>query len=685
MSAFVLVMAVVVILLLVERFAQAAHDASSHPFTVHDLLAMDRISDPQASPDGRQVVFVSRVTDLAENKGRNDLWLVNTDGTGLRRLTAHKAGSSAPRWSPDGTSIFFLSSRSDSSQVWKIPVDGGEAEQVTDLPLDVEGFLVSPDGTHLLLAIDVFPDCETLKATKERLDEDEKRKSSGRVYEQLFIRHWDSWKDGRRSHLFALPIAGGDPVDLMKGMLADVPSKPFGGMEEATFTPDGKSAVFAAHNVGREEAWSTRFDLYEAPLDGSRPPRCLTEGNKAILTNPVFSPDGKTLAYLAMERPGYEADRMRIVLRPWPDGEPRVLTEPWDRSASTIIWSADGKTIYTVAANLGQTALFAVDVATGEVRTLHKDGKVFTPVVAGDRIVFGLNHLRSPVELHTVKPDGSGIKQITNINAEKVAAARMGEPEQFSFNGWNDEEVYCYIVKPVGFDPSKKYPVAFLIHGGPQGSFGNEFHYRWNPQVFAGAGYAAVMVDFHGSTGYGQAFTDSINGHWGDRPFEDLQKGLAATLERYPWMDGDRVTALGASYGGYMINWFAGNWPDRFRCLVNHDGNLCERLAYYDTEELWFPEWEHDGPEWEHRAAYEEHNPINHVKNWKTPMLVIHGAKDYRVVDSQGISTFTALQRKGIPSKLLHFPDENHWVLKPHNCIQWHETVIGWIDQWTKP
>jgi dipeptidyl aminopeptidase/acylaminoacyl peptidase len=468
-------------------------------------------------------------------------------------------------------------------------------------------------------------------------------------------------------------------------MQADVPSKPFGGMEEATLTPDGKSVVFAARNVGREEAWSTQFDLYEAPVDGSTAPRCLTEGNKAFLTHPVFSPDGKTLAHLAMKRPGFEADRLRIVLRSWPDGEARVLTEPWDRSASTIVWSEDGKTIYTVAANLGQTSLFAVDAASGEVRTLVKEGKVFTPAVAGDRVVFGLNHLRSPVELYTIKPDGSSLKQITNINAEKVAAARMGEPEQFAFKGWSDEEVYCYVVKPVDFDPSKRYPVAFLIHGGPQGSFGSDFHYRWNPQCFAGAGYAAVMVDFHGSTGYGQAFTDSISGHWGDRPFEDLQKGLAAALERYPWMDGERIAALGASYGGYMINWIAGNWSDRFRCLVNHDGNLCERLAYYDTEELWFPEWEHGGPEWANREGYEEHNPINHIKNWKTPMLVIHGAKDFRVVDTQGISTFTALQRKGVPSKLLYFPDENHWVLKPHNSILWHETVLDWLDRWTKP
>ena len=305
--------------------------------------------------------------------------------------------------------------------------------------------------------------------------------------------------------------------------------------------------------------------------------------------------------------------------------------------------------------------------------------------MVGKKVVFGRDHLRSPVELYTIGTKGTGLKQITFINKDKIAAARMGEPEQFTFQGWNNEIVYGYVVKPADFDPSMKYPVAFLIHGGPQGSFGNDFHYRWNPQAYAGAGYAVVMVDFHGSTGYGQDFTDSIRGDWGGKPLEDLQKGLAAALERYPWMDGDHVAALGASYGGYMINWIAGKWPDRFRCLVCHDGNLDERMAYYDTEELWFPEWDHQGTPWDNPDGYNKQNPVEFVKNWKTPMLVIHGQRDYRVAVTQGISTFTALQRRGIPSKFLYFPDENHWVLSPLNSILWHETVIDWLDQWTRP
>ena len=301
-------------------------------------------------------------------------------------------------------------------------------------------------------------------------------------------------------------------------------------------------------------------------------------------------------------------------------------------------------------------------------------------------MLFARNSLLGPTELYTVAGrDGRERPRVTRLNDEKVAAARFGKPEQFSFAGANGDTVYGYLVQPVDFDPAKKYPVAFLIHGGPQGSFGNDFHYRWNPQAYAGAGYAAVMVDFHGSTGYGQAFTDAINGDWGGKPYEDLMKGLRLRARRSTrsWTP-RRTCALGASYGGYMINWIAGQLADRFRCLVSHDGNLDERMAYFDTEELWFPEWEHGGTPWENPEGYSQHNPIDCVKNWKTPMLVVHGGKDYRVVDTQGIATFTALQRKGIPSKFLYFPDENHWVLKPQNSILWHETVLGWLDQWLK-
>jgi dipeptidyl aminopeptidase/acylaminoacyl peptidase len=672
-------------ILCIAVLANPAVAVESKPFSIHDMLAMNRISDARLSPDGDWIVFTLRKTDLEENKGRTDLYLVDADGDNLRQLTSHPENDSSPCWAPDSKTIFFLSSRSETSQVWKIRIDGGEAQQVTDTPLDLANLLVAPDGQTIAFTMQVFPG-STPKETKEKLDEIEKQKATGKIYDSLFIRHWDTWKDGTRSHLFAMPADGGDPVDLMPDMIADTPSVPFGGPGEITFTPNSKGLLFTARNPSEPEAQSTNFDLYLVTVDGSDKPENITAQNKAWDTIPVFNPAGDRLACLAMARPGYESDRFRIVLRyseKNPDDK-TILTESWDRSPGSIVFSPDGKTIYTAAHNLGQRSLFAVDVETGTVKTIVKEGSISVFAATDERIYYTMNNLKSPVEIYSVKPDGSDINKLTNINVDKLAVARMGDYEQFTFPGWNDETVYCYVVKPVDFDPDKKYPIAFLIHGGPQGSFGNSFHYRWNPQAYAGAGYAAVMVDFHGSTGYGQDFCDAIRGDWGGKPLEDLQKGLAAALDKYPWMDPDRVAALGGSFGGYMVNWIAGNWPTRFKCLVNHAGNLDERMAYFDTEELWFPEWDHIGVPWENPDHYEKHNPVNFVKNWQTPMLVIHGANDFRVVAVQGISTFTALQRRGIPSKLLYFPDENHWVQKPANSILWHKTVISWLDKWTK-
>ena len=665
--------------------AVAAPQGAPKGLTVRDLVAFDRVSDPTPSPDGTTVAFTVSALDLDANRRRSDLWQVGIDGSGLRRLTAHTASDTSPAWAPDGKWIFFLSSRSGSSQVWKLAVDGGEAQPVTTLPLDVNAFRLSPDGGTLAVAMDVFVDAPVPADTKKRVDDKAATKASGRLYDRLFFRHWDTWADGRRQHWYVLPATGkGDPIAILKGLDGDAPTKPFGGAEEATFTPDGKGFVFTARVEGEKEAWSTNLDLWVVPVDGSAPPKRLTEKNAATDTQTALSADGKTLAWLAMTRPGYEADRQRIMVMDWPSGSPRALTEGWDRSPENIVWSKDGKTIYCTAHNLGRASLFSVDAKSGAAKAIVDDGTSRSPSVAGGVVLFGRDHLRGPVDLYTVKPDGSARTRITKINDERLSAIAMGEPEPFTFKGWNDETVHAWVVKPAGFEAGKKYPVAFLIHGGPQGSFGDDFHYRWNPQTYAGAGYAAVMVDFHGSTGYGQAFTDAIRGDWGGKPLEDLKKGLEAALARYPWMDGDRVAGLGASYGGYMINWIAGTWPDRFRCLVSHDGNLDERFAYFDTEELWFPEWEHHGTPWENAEAYGKHNPIDHVAKWKTPMLVIHGGLDFRVVETQGMATFTALQRKGIPSKFLHFPDENHWVLKPHNSILWHDTVLAWLDQWTK-
>jgi dipeptidyl aminopeptidase/acylaminoacyl peptidase len=665
-----------------------AAQVAPHPFTVHDLLAMDRISDPRVSPDGTLVAFTVRVTDLEANKGRNNIWLASVDGSTVKPLTQGNDGASSPRWAVGGASLYFLSGKSGTQQVWQIAASGGEAKQVTSLPLDVDNLEVGPDGTLLVFSMAVFPG-KSPAETKAELDAKEKSKTSAMEFDRLFVRHWDTWEDGTRNHLFAYDLATSQIMDLMKGMDADCPGKPFGGSEDFTISPDGQAVIFSAKDVGREEAWSTNYDLFYVPTSGSMPPKKLVS-RPAWDAQPRYSPDQKTLAYLSMTRPGYEADRYEIVVRDLPTGQERSFTlrvddtPRGDRSPGEIAWSRDGKTLLCGADHIGQHSLFAVDPATGKASVLVANGTTgsYQPLPDGG-VLYTMNSLQGPTELYTLSRTYRSVQPITRLNGAKLASVVLGKPEQFSFTGAKGDLVHGYIVYPVNFDPARKYAVAFLIHGGPQGMFGNDFHYRWNPQTYAGAGYAAVMVDFHGSTGSGQAFTDAINGDWGGAPFEDLMKGLDFALQKYPFLDGNRVGALGASYGGYMINWIAGQ-TDRFKCLIAHDGNLDERMAYFDTEELWFPEWEHGGTPWGNPAGYAKHNPSDYVQNWKTPMLVIHGQRDFRVVYTQGLSTFTVLQRKGIPSKLMIFPDENHWVLKPGNSIKWHDTVLAWLDQWLK-
>jgi dipeptidyl aminopeptidase/acylaminoacyl peptidase len=653
-------------------------------FTVDHLLAMQRVGAPEVSPDGKWVAFAVRDTDLDANRGRFDIWLQAIDATGgqaATRLTTHPENDTDPAWSPDGAWLYFLSARSGSSQVWRIRPTGGEAEQVTRLATDVGGFRVFPDGKRLLLALEVWPDAKTLADSIKRDEQHAKSQVKARMYDQLLFRHWDHWEDGKYSHLFVWR-SDQDLVDLTPGLTTDAPPKPFGGMEQTGISPDGKWVAYVARVGGRTAAWTTNTDVFLIASDGRGRAINLTADNLAYDSDPVFSPDGKTLAVLAMARPGFEADRQRIALYDVATRKRRVLTEAWDRSASAITWARDGKTIYTSADHVGNHAVFAVEVGTGNVRPLIDKGTNAAVRVAGDRLVFARDTLRSPVELFTMRPDGSELRALTRINAERVAQVAWGDYEQFSFQGANGATVYGYVMKPANHKGGK-VPIAFLVHGGPQGSFGDHFHYRWNPQVYAGRGYGVVFIDFHGSTGYGQAFTDAISGDWGGAPYEDLMRGLDAALAKYPWLDGSRAAALGASYGGYMINWINGK-TDRFKALVSHCGVFDTRAGYFDTEELWFPEWEHRGTPWDKPEEYEKHNPALQVKHWKTPTLVIHGANDFRIPETHGMATFTALQRRGVPSRFLSFPDENHWVLRPHNARLWHQEVLGWLDRFTK-
>ncbi len=663
--------------------ALATQPVAAKGLTIDDMLAMQRVADPQVSPDGKLIAFSVRDTDMDANRGRVDLWLVGADGSGQRRLTSHPENDTDPRWSADGKFIYFLSARSGSQQVWRIAVAGGEAEQVTKLPLDLNGYTLFPDGRKLIVAIDVYPDAKTLADTVKKDEAKDKSKVKAQIYETLLFRHWDQWEDGKFSHVFVWdPATPESAKDLIPGQATDSPTHPFGGMEEIDVSPDGKQVAFVARASGRQNAWQTNTNVFLVAADGRSKPVDMTSTNPAYDFSPAFSPDGKWLAVTQTKRAGYERDRQRLSVIEVATRKTRVVTEAWDRSMGEVTWSADGKAIYTTTDNIGNHSLFAIDVASGTAKVVVEKGTTGSPRIAGDRIVFTRDMLTQPGELFSVKPDGSELRQLTHFNDERVKKITWGSYEQFSFKGAKGDTVYGYAMKPAGFTGGK-VPVAFLIHGGPQGSFGDHFHYRWNPEVYAGAGFGTVFIDFHGSTGYGQAFTDAINGDWGGAPYDDLMLGLDAALAKFSWLDGSRAAALGASYGGYMINWINGH-TDRFKALVCHDGNLDERMAYFDTEELWFPEWEHGGTPWEKPEGYLKHNPIDFVKNWKTPTLVVHGGKDFRVVDTQGMATFTALQRKGIASRFLHFPDENHWVLKPQNSKLWHDEVLGWIGRWTK-
>ena len=660
-------------------------------FSVRDMAYLDRHSAPTLSPDGRVLVFAKRVVDKDTNKSGTSLWIRNLATRDMRppqRLTPDGWNVNSPAFSPDGKSVYFLSAKSGTQQLYAMPLSGGTPQQLTAFALDIGSYRISPDGRQLAFSTDTFAECKAdFACTQKRLDDTRAKPSTGVVYDQLFVRHWDTWADGRRSRLFVadLPAAKAKPVavavSLTDAIDGDAPSKPFGDASEYTWAPDGKTLVASIRVAGKGESWSTNFDLFRINADGTGSPANLTAANPAWDTGPVFSADGKTLYYRAMTRPGFEADRFGLRALDLASGKLREIAAKWDRSADGITLSEDGKTLFTTAQDVGQHPLFGIDLGSEAVRKVVGEGSISAFDIAGDTLAFTRNTLQSGDQLFTTTTAGEPLRAITPSTSERLPDVAMGASQQFSFKGWNGETVHGFVVKPWDFEEGKTYPVAFLIHGGPQGSFGNGWSYRWNPQTYAGQGYAVVMIDFHGSTGYGQAFTDSISGDWGGKPLQDLQKGWAAAQQQFPFLNADKACALGASYGGYMVNWIAGNWNEPWKCLVNHDGVFDTRSMGYVTEELWFTEWENRGTPFDNPKGYEQFNPVHHVANWRVPMLVVQGEKDYRVPVDQGLSTFTALQRKGIESRLLYFPDENHWVLKPQNSVLWHDTVNGWLKQ----
>jgi dipeptidyl aminopeptidase/acylaminoacyl peptidase len=664
--------------------------AATRGLDVRDMIALDRVSSPLLTADGGNVIFAKRVVG-PDSKASTGLYIRNLRTRDLappKPLTPAGWNVNSAALSADGQTVYFLSARNGSQQLYAQPATGGTPRQLTDFPVDVDSFHVSPQGDRVAFSSGVFQDCGSdLACTSKKLDAHKARKNTGEVFDNLFVRHWDTWADGRRNTLFVAPLPAAKAA-AVKGASAisatlagDAPSKPFGGNDDFTWSPDGKSVVAAIRVAGKQEPWSTNFDLYRLDAEGKQAPVNLTASNPAWDAGPVFSADGKTLYYRAMKRPGFEADRFGLMAMDVATGKTREIAPKWDRSAGEIVLSGDGSLIYTSADDMGEHRLFAVDIATGKAEVVVDGGSIGSPVIAGTTLAYTKNSLKSGDQIVVAAFDGANPREITPSAGEMLPDVAFGDYEQFQFKGWNNETVHGYVVKPYNYQEGKRYPVAFLIHGGPQGSFGNGWSYRWNPQTYAGQGYAVVMIDFHGSTGYGQAFTDAISQHWGDRPLEDLQKGWAAAQKQYPFLNGDKACALGASYGGFMVNWIAGNWNEPWKCLVNHDGVFDQRMMGYATEELWFTEWEQGGTPYEKAANYEKFNPVNHVSDWKKPILIVHGQLDYRIPVEQGLAAFTAAQRQGIESKFLYFPDENHWVLKPQNSVQWHDTVNGWLKQ----
>ena len=686
--------------------APAAQAEAPHPMGIEDLLTLKRIAAPVASPDGQWVVWQQTDTDPASYKRTPGLWRVaSKGGTPQRIADLPDAGETSPAFSPDGKRLYFVSGKSGSDQLWLLDLaaPGAQPVQASAFKTDVASFQLSPDGKRVLVWGDVARDCPTLGCEASG-DTSQPGPGSGRHYKDGagFVRHWDAWETpGNYSRGFVLDLGAdgklGNSAVALDGpagtLTGDTPTKPMGGAEELAWAADSQSVFFIARQADRNEPISTDTNLWHSLLDG-KAPHSPTLANKGSDTLPAPSPDGQWIAWAAMARPGYEADRLVVQLMNLKTHEKRALTQNWDRSVGSIAWTPDSKALLVTAEDVLDNPVFRIDVASGKVERLklaakgQSEGHLANLSVLKDgRLLYTRDGVANPAEVFVagfVAGKGKPGVQLSHANDAHLAMLSPVATTRFSFAGAQGDTVWGQIHKPAG--ATGKLPVLLLVHGGPQGSFNDSWSNRWNPRIFASQGYAVVSVDFHGSTGYGQAFTDAINRDWGGKPLEDLQKGLAAALARDSQLDGGNACALGASYGGYMMNWIAGKWPDRFKCLVQHDGVFDARAMAYETEELWFDEWEHGGhPYYEAPEEFEKWNPVNHVAKWQSPMLVITSEKDFRIPYTQGLATFTALQRKGVPSELLIFPDENHWVLKPKNSKQWHQTVFAWLDRWLKP
>ena len=657
--------------------------AAGRPMTIDDLLAVKGVSEPAFSPDGALVVYVVSELDRATDKTTSSLWLVPRAGGEPKRLTTTSGANNHPRFSPDGKSIAFLSNRGGTSQVWLLPLAGGEPRALTHLPIDVAGPVWSPRGDKIAISAEVYPGL-TPEETAAKDRDKEATKSKARIYDRLMIRHWDAWDEGKRSHLFVVDAATGAARDLTPKLPVNTPPAPFGGSSDYAWSPDGRELAFTAEPASGE-AWSTNTDVWTVPASGGEP-RNMTAANQGADAQPAYSPDGKWLAVVSQDRAGFEADQW--VLRVLDRGtlESRELSRKLDRPVLSHAWAPASDRVVATIDDHGGVAITSLSLSGGETSPRHTtdgshSGLVVSPATGA--LAFTRTTANHPAEIYTAESDGSGLVPLTRHNDPLVSALDLPKLEGFTFKGADGDPVHGWLLRPPSFDASKKYPVAFLIHGGPQGAWHDEWHARWNYHMFGSPGYAVVAINPRGSTGYGQKFTDQISQDWTGRVYVDLMNGLDHALAAYPFLDGSRVAAAGGSYGGFMVNWIAGQ-TDRFKALVSHAGVFDLTSKYGSTEELWFPEWEFGGTPWDKPDHYREHSPSLRAGKFKTPTLVIHGALDFRVPDVQGLGMFTSLQRMGVPSRYLWFPDEGHWVKKPANRIVWWREVLGWMSRYLK-